>query len=207
MIRAIKLKKIVVFIIIFCIFFGILYYKNFLFGNNISKNRNSNQIEDILKSIENYRAEINVTVNSNKTQNSYVINQEVNGEESKQEVKEGKNIEGVKIELNQDNLKISNTKLSLEKVYENYSNLLNHAMFLNSFVSDYKNQENDSNCFEENGELILEVKLNNNQNTYIKYKKLYVDSKTGKPTKLEIKDNTKNKTICIVYNNIELKKV
>lgn len=206
MIKAIKLKKIVIFIIIFCMFFGILYYKNFLFGNNISKNRNSNQIEDILNSIENYGAEINVTVSSNKTQNSYVINQEVDGDFSKQEVKKGQNIEGVKIELSQNNLKISNTKLNLEKVYKNYSNLLNHAMFLNSFVSDYKNEANDSNCFEENGELILEVKLNNNQNTYIQYKKLYVDSKTRKPTKLEIKDNTKKETICIVYNNIELKK-
>lgn len=206
MIKAIKLKKIVIFVIIFCMIFGILYYKNFLFGNNISKNR-SNKIEDILGNMENYCAEIIATVSSNKTQNEYVIWQEVNGNESKQEVKQGEDIKGVKIELNENHLKISNTKLNLEKVYENYTNLLNHAMFLNSFVADYKNEENDSNYSEEDGEIIFEVKLNSNQNTYIKYKKLYVDSKTGKPTKLEIKDNAKKKTICIIYNNIELKKV
>lgn len=203
MIKVVKLKKIVIFVIIFCMIFGILYYKNFLFGNNISKNRSGNKQENILNCMNHYKAEIEVIVTSNKTQNEYVIEQEVKDDYCMQEVKQGEHIEGVKIELNQNNLKISNTKLNLEKVYENYSNLLNHAMFLNSFAEDYRNEKNTSNCFEENGELIFEVKLNNNQNTYIKYKKLYVDSKTEKPTKLEIKDDTKKETICILYNNIE----
>ena len=202
MIKAIKLKKIVFFVIIFFTIFGILYYKNFLFGNNISKNRSE---KDVLKDMEQYQAQIKVRVESNKTQNEYVIRQEVNGNYCMQEVIQGEAIEGVKIELNQNNLKISNSKLNLEKVYENYDNLLDHAMFLNSFAQDYKNEENTSNCFEENGEIIFEVKLNKNQNTYIKYKKLYIDSKTQKPIKLEIKDDTKKETICILYNNIEFK--
>lgn len=206
MIKAIKLKKIVIFVIIFCMIFGILYYKNFLFGNNISKNRSGNQMEQVLDDMKSYHAQINVTVTSNKTQNEYMMEQEVKDDYCMQEVKQAEAIEGVKIELSQNNLKISNTKLNLEKVYENYSNLLNHAMFLNSFVEDYRNEENISNCFEENGAWIFEVNLNKNQNTYIKYKKLYVDSKTKKPTKLEIKDNTKKETICIVYNNIEFKR-
>lgn len=205
MIKAIKLKKIVVFVTLFLIIFGILYYKNFLFGNNISKNRSTNQVEDILNAMENYHAEVKVTVTSNKTQNSYVIEQDVKGNFSSQEVKQGEPIEGVKIELNQNNLKISNTKLNLEKVYENYQNLLNNSLFLNSFIADYRNEVNTSNCSEENGEIILEVKLNKNQNTYINHKKLYVNSQTGKPTKLEIKDNTQKETICILYNNIEFK--
>ncbi len=206
MIKAIKLKKIVIFVIIFCMIFGILYYKNFLFGNNISKNRSGNQMENVLDDMKSYHAQIKVTVTSNKTQNEYVMEQEVKDDYCMQEVKQAEAIEGVKIELNQNNLKISNTKLNLEKVYENYSNLLNHAMFLNSFVEDYRNEENTSNCFEENGAWIFEVNLNKNQNTYIKHKKLYVDYKTKKPTKLEIKDNTKKETICIVYNNIEFKR-
>lgn len=206
MIKAIKLKKIVVFVIILVIIFGILYYKNFLFGNNISKNRNNHQTEEILKSMENYCAEIEVSVNSNKTVNQYKIYQEVKQNYSMQEIKEGSDIEGVKIELEANRLKVSNAKLKLEKVYENYSSLLNHAMFLNTFSQDYKNEANISNEFEENGELILEVKLNTSPNTYIQYKKLHVDTKTKKPIKLEIKDNTKKETICILYNNIELKK-
>lgn len=205
MIKAIKLKKIVIFVIIFCMIFGILYYKNFLFGNNIIKNRSDNIVEDILNNTSNYNAEINATVTSNKTQNSYVIYQEVNGNYSMQEIKEGENIKGVKIELNENTLKISNTELNLEKVYENYTNMLNNAMFLNSFANDYRNQDNDTKYYEENEEIILEVELNSNQNTYVRYKKLHVDSKTLKPTKLEIKDTAKKETICIVYNNIELK--
>lgn len=205
MIKAIKLRKIVFFVALFLIIFGILYYKNFLFGNNISKNRSKNQMEDILNGMEHYKAEVNVVVTSNKTQNSYEIRQEVNGDSSMQEVKTGDAIEGVKIELNGNQLKMTNSKLNLEKVYEDYYNLLNNSLFLNSFAADYRNEENDSNCFEENGELILEVKLNRNQNTYIKYKKLYVDSENGKPTKLEIKDDTKKETIRILYNNIEFK--
>lgn len=207
MIKAVKLKKIVIFVIIFCVIFVILYYKNFLFGNNIIKNRNANKMEDILGNMNNYEAEIEITVSSNKTQNKYVMQQVVNGDYSMQEVIEGDSIEGVKIERNQNNLKVSNTKLNLEKVYDNYQNLLDNSLFLNSFTADFVNEVNDSNYFEENGEMIFEVKLNSNQNTYIKYKKLYVNSQTKKPTKLEIKSHSQKETICILYNNIELKKV
>ena len=203
----IKVRKIVIFVIIFVAIFGILYYKNFLFGNNISKNRSDKKQEKILSSMGNYCAEISVTFGSNKTQNEYVIYQEVRGDYSMQEVKNGENIQGLKIEQSGNNLKISNSKMNLEKVYENCENLMNNAMFLNSFAEDYKNEANEVRYAEENGEIILEITLNSSQNTYIKYKKLYVDAKTLKPTKLEIKDNTKKETICIVYNSVELKNV
>ena len=206
MIKAIQLRKIVFFVSLFLIIFGFLYYKNFLFGNNISKNRNGEKNEDMLSRMQNYYAEATVTVNSNKTQNSYEVIQEVKDDYSTQEVKSGGAMEGVKIELNGNYLKVSNAKLNLEKVYEDYGNLLNNSLFLNSFVADYKNEVNDASCREEKEQMMLEVKLNKNQNTYIQYKTLYIDAKTGKPTKLEIKDNTKTETICIIYNNIELKR-
>jgi len=204
MFHTIKFKKIMIFVIIFLIFFIIFHYKNFLFGNNIIKNRNKE--EQILNSFGNYSAEIEAKVTSNKTENLYKMRQEVNGDMSTQEIIDGETIEGVKIELNQNNLKISNSKLGLEKIYENYTNLLNNALFLNSFANDYLNEKNMSNYSEEDDQIIMEVKLNNTQNTYIKYKKLYVDKITLKPTKMEIKDNTKKETICIIYNNVELKK-
>lgn len=204
MIKVIKLKKIVFFVVLFGTIFGILYYKFFLFGNNIIKNR-SDDIENIFSNMQNYCADVTVKVLSNKTENSYVMYQEVANDWSMQEIKEGEDVAGVKIELNGDNLKVSNSKLNLEKVYQNYSNLLNNSLFLNTFANDYQNEQNEIKCYDENEEKIIEIKLNSNQNTYIKYKKLYVDSKTMLPTKLEIKDNTKKETICIVYNNIELK--
>lgn len=207
MIRVFRLRKIVIFVIIFVAIFGILYYKNFISGNNISKNRSDKKIEEIINSMGNYSAEINVTVLSNKTQNEYVIYQEVNGDYSMQEVKKGKNIEGLKLEQTGNNLKISNSKMNLEKVYENCENLMNNAMFLNSFAKDYKNEANEISFSDANGEIILEIKLNNSQNTYVKYKKLYLDAKTMEPIKLEIKDNTKKDTICIIYNSVDLKNV
>ncbi len=206
-IKAIKLKKIVIFVILFLIIFAIFYYKNFLFGNNISKNRSANQIEDILNSLENYYAEADVTVSSNKTQNRYEVKQEVKGKYCMQEVISGASIEGVKIEINENQLKVSNTKLNLEKVYEDYENLLDNAMFLNSFIANYRDENNEVRSEEKENEIILEVKLKNHQNTYIKYKKLSVDKSTLMPTKLEVQDDTKKETICILYNNIELKKL
>ena len=198
MIKVIKLKKIVFFVILFFSILGILYYKNFLFGNNISKNRNSKQLEEMLSSMENYSAEIKVIVSSNKTQNEYVIKQEVCGEDSMQEILQGEGIEGVKIERKQKQLRVSNAKLELEKVYENYPDLLNNSLFLNSFVADYRDETNEIKCQEKNGEMLLEVKLNHAQNTYTQYKTLYVNVQTGKPTKLTIKSHLKNETICIL---------
>ena len=201
MIKTIKLKSIIITICIFFIIFLIFYYKNFLFGNNIIKNRD--RIENkILSNFQNYIAEIEVTVNSNKTSNSYIINQEVNDKYSMQEVK---NDDNVKIELEGNTLKISNSKLNKEKVYENYSDLMNDNLFLDTFARDYKNEENDKEFYEKNNEIILEVQLNQSRNTYINKKILYVNRETLKPTKLEIKDNTNNETICIIYNNVEFK--
>ena len=203
MFKVFKMKKIVVFVIIFCTIFVIFNYKNFLFGNNIIKNRSDRKIEQILQNTNDYKADISAAINSNKTQNLYEIHQEVRDNYSMQEIMAGEDIKGIKIELNGENLKISNTNLKLEKVYENYKNMLNNSMFLNSFANDFENEENEVKSYEENEEIVFEVKLNSSQNTYIKYKKLYVNSETLKPTKMEIKDNAKNETICIIYNNVE----
>ena len=202
MFKVVKLKKIVVFVVIFCLICVIFYYKNFLFGNNITKNRSDRNIEEVLSNCDNYVADLTVTVNSNKTQNNYEIHQEVKDNYSMQEITNGDNIKGVKIELDGENLKISNSNLKLEKVYENYKNMLNNSMFLNSFANDFNNKENEVKSYEENEKIIFEVKLNSNQNTYIKYKKLYVNKENLKPEKLEIKNNAQNETICIIYNNV-----
>jgi len=202
MFRTIKLKKIIISTIIFFIIFIIFYYKNFIFGNNIIKNRSNEKA--ILNEFKNYNAEIEVKITNNKTENLYKIYQEVNNNSSMQEIIEGEDIEGVRIELKQNNLKISNTKLGLEKNYKNYEGILNNSIFLNSFVNDYLNKKNSTNYFEENEQIIMEVKLNNTKNTYIKYKKLYIDKKTLKPIKMKIEDYTKKETISIIYNNVEL---
>lgn len=52
-------------------------------------------------------------------------------------------------------------------------------------------------------EIILSTK-SQGKNKYNKYKTLTIDKKTGKPTKLEIKDVTQNILVYILYNEIEI---
>ena len=198
------MKKILLIVGIFClIIFLIFYYKIFVNGNNISIKNKDKIIEYILNGVSEYEAELEVIVISNKTKNIYNIKQKVKENKSIQEVTSPENIKGLIIEHESNNLKVSNTELNLEKIYKDYDVVLNNSLFLNCFIDDYKN--NISKEYEENEEIVLETKLNNNPNTYIKYKELHIDKKTGKPIKLEIKDHTKNTRICIIYNNIEIK--
>ena len=201
--KVVKMKKIVFFVIIFGLVFVILYYKNFLFGNNISKNRLEDKVEKFLKNTNYYSADLNVTVKSNKTENNYTIHQEINNDYSVQEIIDGENVTGVKIEKNGNNLKILNSKLNLEKIYENYQDLLNNALFLDSFASDYSNDNNNVEYYEKDDEIIIEINISSNENTYIKHKKLYINSQTLKPTKLEVRSHLKSETICIIYSNVE----
>ena len=203
MIKVFHLKKIMIFVLLICAIFAFWYYKKMLFGNNISKNRTEKKENQILSQFDTYTANIDVIVFSNKTQNEYKMYQEVKENYSRQEILEGEILEGVKIEISNNNLRILNNKLDLEKVYCEYEDLMNHAMFLNSFVKDYR--ETKGRSYEENGEIVLEVDLSENPNTYIRYKKLIVDSKTLLPKKMEVKDDAKEKTICILYTNIECK--
>jgi len=84
-------------------------YKTIQTGNNISKSSND-LIEDILN-ISSYEAELEVTVNSNKTTNKYLLHQYyIKPNLSKQIVKEPSNIEGLEIIYNGNKLEIKNTK-------------------------------------------------------------------------------------------------
>lgn len=198
-----KNKKLMFIFVFICIIVFIIFYYIFsILGNN--KNRNKSEIVDnILNSFDKYEADIMVKVTSNKTENYYNIYQIVENEYSKSIVNSPENIKGVVIELEKNNLKITNTKLNMEKIYTDYNEIMNNSLFLNVFSRDYKN--NESKMYEQNEEIILETKLNNNPNTYIKYKELHLDKKTEMPKELIIKDNTKKTHISIIYNNIKIK--
>jgi len=91
----------------------------------------------------------------------------------------------------------------MEKIYENYECILNNSLFLNTFSSEFFN--NSSKIYEEDEKIVIEIKLPNNSNTYIKYKYLYLDAKSYEPQKLVIKDITQNPYISIIYKDIEIK--
>ena len=197
-----KQKFLIIFVFICSIVFCILYYNFLKSGNNI--NRSQEQIfEDILKEFNNYEANIEVTVKSNKNENKYEMKQVVKDKYSKQEILNPDNIKDLTIELEENKLKILNSKLNMEKIYENYECILNNSLFLNTFSSEFFN--NSSKIYEEDEKIVIEIKLPNNSNTYIKYKYLYLDAKSYEPQKLVIKDITQNPYISIIYKDIEIK--
>ena len=196
-------KKLMFVFVFICIsIFFIIYYIFSSFGNN--KFRNQNEIVDnILNSFNNYEANILVTITTNKNENNYEMFQEVSEKNSKTIINSPENIKDMIIEINDNTLKITNTKINMEKIYEEYDGILNNDLFLNKFTKDCEN--NNFKFYEKNEKIILETILNNNSSTYIKYKELYLDKKTNLPTELIMKDNTKKACIRIIYNDIKIK--
>lgn len=195
-------KKLFIFVLICIIVFSLFYYIFSSFGNN--KNRNQNKIVDnILNNMVEYEANITVKIISNKNENLYNMDQSYNETSSKTVINSPDNIKGMVIENQNNTLKITNTKINMEKIYNDYEYVLNNNLFLNVFVEDYKN--NFSEIYEQNNEIILSIKLSNNESTYIKFKELHLDKETGIPKELVMKDNTKKTQISIIYNDITIK--
>lgn len=199
-------KKIIflVLVIILIIFFIIIFikndYKNFDTGNNNIKS--IEEIEEYILNLSSYEAKVSVTVESNKNTNKYELLQTYQVPNiSKQVVLEPSNIQGLEITYDGSNLSINNTKLNLSSVYENYNYLASNCLCLESFISDYI--ENNGKIYEENEKIILETKTSNG-NKYIYNKKLYVNKKDGKPIELIIEDINEKKLVYILYNEIKI---
>ena len=188
-----------ILIIAFFIFFKKTDYKFINNGNNIS----SQSAEENILNMNSYQAQIEVTVKSNKNTNVYLINQEYKEpNECFQEVIEPQNIAGVKINYKGGRLLIENTKLNLQTIYENYPYIATNNLFLTSFVEEYKKSQNTKKEIE-GEEIILEIN-SSEKNKYKINKKLYINSKTGEPIKLEVQDTTQNTSVYILYNEIEI---
>lgn len=188
-------KKYIFIILIFILFFLFFNYKNQKLGNTIIKLSEEKIIENILSGKLNYEAEVKVKVYSNKNENEYMLKIAESGENSIIEGIGENDISGLKIEKKDGNLTIKNTKLKLDKIYEDYKEITDNTLFLNSF-----SKENDKITYEED---IVKITLVNN-NRYIKYKELYLDEDTGVPKKLVIKDSSNNPKIIIEYTSIEI---
>ena len=202
--KIIIIVSIVLILIIFLCFFIKKYYKNQKVGNNMS-NKNIEEIEEYILNISSYWAKMEITVESNKNTNQYVIEQTYQkGKISKQTVLEPSNIEGIQIIYEQGTLTINNTKLNLTSVYKNYEYLTQNCLWLDSFIQDYiaNKPNNKTSITEENDIITMETITQNQNNKYIYEKELYIDKKTGKPTKLLIKDINKKNLIYISYNEM-----
>lgn len=203
-----KNKKLFIFsIIIIClILITFLIKNNYNFskkGNNMS-NKSADEIKEYILNIESYKAIAEVTIKSNKNENTYKLEQKYNREDNvyKQEVLEPENIRGVQFIYDGTNLKVENTKMNLNKIYTNYNYIESNELGLASFIEDYK-QSNEAKYIEKNGKVILETDVKK-ANKYVANKKLYIDKEKGEIEKLEINDITQNTRIYILYNKIEI---
>ena len=205
--KMILFVSVLIFIIIILFFFIKNNYKNKILGNNMS-NKNIEEIEEYILNISSYEAKIEVTVESNKNTNKYVMKQLYQKDKvSKQTILEPSNIAGLETKFENGTLTIINSKLNLTTVYENYSYLVENCLWLDSFIQDYTESKSYNNCsFKEENDLItMETKTRNENNRYIYSKKLTIDKKTGKPTKLLVQDMNQKNLIYILYTEVTLK--
>lgn len=95
--------------------------------------------------------------------------------------------------------------MNLSKIYENYSYISENSLCLYNFIEDYK-KDSQAKYYENEDEIILEVKVEEG-NKYNAYKKLYIDKKTLKPTKMEIEEVNKKMLVYILYNEIKINSI
>ncbi len=190
---AIALIIIIVAILIFNKINNKKMAKNIKIGNNTT----SQEIVENILNIRSYQALIEVDVKSNKNENKYILKQKYTPEVAEQEVVEPENIAGVKIVKKSNELKLENSKLSLTKIYNNYEYIAENMLDLNYFIEDYQKSEN-SEYKQKNNEIIMTTK-----NDKIE-KELFVNTKTGLPTKMRIIDNSKKNEVYILYKEVNI---
>lgn len=206
-----KNKKIIFISILVLVIVSILIfillktnYKNKNFGNNMS-NKNLEEIEKYILDISSYTTKMDVTIESNKNTNKYVMEQTYEkNKKSKQKILEPANIEGLEIIYEDNKLTINNAKNNLKTMYENYPNLMENCLWLNSFIEDYKVEKNEgkASIVEKNGKVTMATKTRNENNRYIYSKELHIDKEAGKIEKLVVQDINKKNLIYILYNEI-----
>lgn len=207
-VKFIKSKKfliivvgIAILLVIISIIFSKKSYETINIGNN-NLNKTLEEVEDYILNIKEYTATIEVTVNSNKNSNKYLIKQNHKEKNDEQEVLEPDTIKGVKLIYKDSSLIVENSNLNLEKIYNNYPYIESNILWLNSFIEEYRNSE-QKNITEKNEEIVMQIKRKNDKK--IATEELILDKKTLKPTKLSIMDNSKNVIVYILYNEIEIK--
>lgn len=196
--------SVIVIILIIIIFLMKFNYKKINFGNNES-NKSANEIKEYILNINSYTAELEVTINSNKNTNKYILRQEyVFGDIEKQTVIKPENIEGIEMSYKDGNIEINNSKLNLSKIYSNYPYLSDNVIWLNSFIDNCKKNPENVNVYEENEYIVMELNLTSNK--YLVNRKLYLEKGTGKPKKMIVQDDNKKDVIYILYKEIDLNK-
>lgn len=201
------MKKIItiaiVIIVLIAIFFIKFNYKKIKSGNNMN-NRTAEEIAKYILDINSYEAKEEITVNSNKNENKYIVIEKysIDNNVFRKEIIKPENLNGIVFLYEGNNLKIENNNLNLSKVYESYPYIGEENTSFIGFLNSYKESQ-ETKIEEINNEVVITVKLKNG-NKYIAYKKLFIDKKSVLPIKMEIKDISQNVTVYILYNEIKI---
>lgn len=193
----------IVIVVILLVIFIKTSYKFLNSGNNMS-NKSLEEIKEYILNIESYDLVAEITVNSNKNSNRYVVKQQYIKSEKiyRQEFIEPEMLCGLIFTYNGLELKLEGTNFNLTKIYKNYPYSTENNLTLNSFIEDYISSD-ESKYYEKDGQLILET-TQKNGNRYIYNKKLYIDKLKGNPTKIEVLDITQKTVINILYNEVKI---
>ncbi|MBR3134225.1 MAG: hypothetical protein IKG56_02040 [Clostridia bacterium] len=205
-IKIIILTLIIVITLVFFLFY-ILSSINLKNNNKykiVGNNKSNEEIEKFLLNVNSYKANIDVTIISNKNENRYKIIQEVRENYAKQIVTEPENIANVEFTYENSTLKIQNSKISASKIYEDYPYVSNNILFLTDFIEQYKKMDTAKTIDEE--ETVI-IELLENNSVYNSIKRLKINKQTMKPIYMEIQDINNKKRVYIVYNEIELNKI
>ena len=198
-----KKRFLVIILLIFVGFFIIIFFKNnykkIKSGNN-KNNKSVNQIEEYILNMNSYKAIMEVTITSNKNENKYLIKQEHNSEKNIQKIEEPETIKNIEILQSGGKIEIKNSRLNLTNIYDEYPYITENILWLDSFINLYKKEKNNSNIYEQNNEIIME--LNNKNNKYFSLIKLYIDKNSGNPKKMIVQDNNQKNRIYILYKEI-----
>ena len=176
------------------------YYNSEKIGNNMS----IKEIEKTILNINSYKAEIEVTIKSNKNENKYKL-QEVKDGKEMQKVIEPEILKGTEIIYENGNLQIKNTQINASKIYTNYPYIANNELFLSDFLKNFNESSNKEIKKEENKivfilrngkiynqEQILTIEKNNFINNENKPQNTNQNDNENKPQNNEQNDN-KNK--------------
>ncbi len=210
--KSIYIKTIIIvtcFVLLFFIIFFLIknVYKTQNFGNNINSKNTDSIVKNILN-MQSYNADVEIKIISNKNENTYKMKQQsIKEQQYKQTLQSPAKIEGMEIVFDNNKLEVRNTKLNLSKIYNEYKYLSENALLLSTFINEYKTG-NEVKKIDNGDEIVLELKVKDENNKYmkkyIKYKTLYIDKNTGKPTKMEIKDIAQKVLVYILYNEIKI---
>lgn len=201
------MKKIITILIIIVVIIVLIFikfnYKKLKHGNNISS-KSAEEIAEYILDINSYEAQEEVTVESNKSTNKYIVKEKCSKDNNlyKKEVLEPENLNGMCFTYDGTNLKIENSRINISKIYENYPYIGEENTTIFDFINTYKESQ-ETKIEETNDEIVLTAKVKNG-NKYMAYKKLYISKENGNPTKMEIQNISQKEVIYILYNEIKI---